>query len=322
MPDLSSIYCRKCDYNLTGLSEPRCPECGQGFDPSNPRTFYARSWDFRFRRQARRALILTAGLLLTFGLAAGGGLGWLYWGWRTEQSALKALMQVRGYICIRPVDLGRVSHLLPARWQWMLDRASSIFLSDPTRVWAFSGLPPSLCFTGNADLTDRDLVHLESLHYLTHVALLCGPHVTDDGFRPLQKLRRLQGLTLDCGGPGWGMPPRITGAGFVYLKDLPNLRQLSVGGAPITDESLANLAGMQWLDSIDLSYTPVGDAGLIHLRSLSHVHDLRLDHTNVGDASIPTLLAMRLQQVSLAATKVSPQGLHRLKASIPMVSAP
>ena len=25
-------HCRHCGYNLTGLSEPRCPECGKEFD--------------------------------------------------------------------------------------------------------------------------------------------------------------------------------------------------------------------------------------------------------------------------------------------------
>jgi drug/metabolite transporter (DMT)-like permease len=28
-------YCAKCNYNLAGLSEPRCPECGTRFHPSN-----------------------------------------------------------------------------------------------------------------------------------------------------------------------------------------------------------------------------------------------------------------------------------------------
>ena len=31
-------FCSKCAYNLTGLSEPRCPECGTEFDPSNLRS--------------------------------------------------------------------------------------------------------------------------------------------------------------------------------------------------------------------------------------------------------------------------------------------
>ena len=27
-------HCQQCDYNLTGLTESRCPECGTRFDPS------------------------------------------------------------------------------------------------------------------------------------------------------------------------------------------------------------------------------------------------------------------------------------------------
>lgn len=35
----SHRYCRQCGYQLNGLSENRCPECGQTFDPNEPRTF-------------------------------------------------------------------------------------------------------------------------------------------------------------------------------------------------------------------------------------------------------------------------------------------
>ncbi len=36
------MYCRKCQYDLTQLSEERCPECGRSFDPTKPRTFQRR----------------------------------------------------------------------------------------------------------------------------------------------------------------------------------------------------------------------------------------------------------------------------------------
>jgi hypothetical protein len=36
---LPSLYCRQCGYQLAGLSENRCPECGQTFDPNNSETF-------------------------------------------------------------------------------------------------------------------------------------------------------------------------------------------------------------------------------------------------------------------------------------------
>ena len=33
------MYCMKCQYNLRGLQESRCPECGTSFDPNDAATF-------------------------------------------------------------------------------------------------------------------------------------------------------------------------------------------------------------------------------------------------------------------------------------------
>ncbi len=35
----TTLFCPTCDYNLTGLSEQRCPECGTEFDPDAIRRF-------------------------------------------------------------------------------------------------------------------------------------------------------------------------------------------------------------------------------------------------------------------------------------------
>ncbi len=32
-PEVLHLRCERCGYNLTGLTEPRCPECGTPFDP-------------------------------------------------------------------------------------------------------------------------------------------------------------------------------------------------------------------------------------------------------------------------------------------------
>lgn len=36
-PAAVELLCYRCDYPLTGLPQPRCPECGLSFDWGDPR---------------------------------------------------------------------------------------------------------------------------------------------------------------------------------------------------------------------------------------------------------------------------------------------
>jgi hypothetical protein len=42
MPSPEMMRCLDCGYDLHGLSENRCPECGRGFDPDDPATYARR----------------------------------------------------------------------------------------------------------------------------------------------------------------------------------------------------------------------------------------------------------------------------------------
>ncbi len=61
--------CLGCGYILDGLPEPRCPECGRGFDPADPHSYGPAHEDF----SPRTCLIIalsTCGMLLLGGVCS------------------------------------------------------------------------------------------------------------------------------------------------------------------------------------------------------------------------------------------------------------
>jgi hypothetical protein len=63
--DRDPMYCRHCGYSLLHLTKPRCPECGEAFDPEGPTTFGPAKGPRR--PYWRRATLYLLPLLMTAG---------------------------------------------------------------------------------------------------------------------------------------------------------------------------------------------------------------------------------------------------------------
>jgi len=57
------IFCPSCSYNLRGLAENRCPECGSEFDPAAPRITEI-PWEHRDRLGWFRAYTQTVWMVI------------------------------------------------------------------------------------------------------------------------------------------------------------------------------------------------------------------------------------------------------------------
>ncbi|MGD0900670.1 MAG: hypothetical protein ABR915_22790 [Thermoguttaceae bacterium] len=97
------------------------------------------------------------------------------------------------------------------------------------------------------------------------------------------------------------------------IKRLPQLRELYLAGARITDDGLAALGALTQLQVLILTGTGVSDAGLEHIRGLRQLQVLWLGRTGVTDSGLAHLTGMlRLQYLDLYGTKVTDAGLVHL----------
>ncbi len=119
-------FCLSCAYPLCGLPEPRCPECGGGFDPDDPATYVVRPvgrWArFFLRAPTWRLHLLVAGAALcslwTFS-NPGHLLAWVWviltWPWLLLFWGLKSLGYLVVWIRYQPGRRFRAAVL----WPWL-----------------------------------------------------------------------------------------------------------------------------------------------------------------------------------------------------------
>jgi serine/threonine protein kinase len=98
------------------------------------------------------------------------------------------------------------------------------------------------------------------------------------------------------------------------LKGLDGLIELDLGDTKVTDPGLIHLKGLKRLARLSLHYTAVTDAGLIHLRDLGELVHLWLGGTQVTDEGLDHLRDFKaLKRLGLNWTRVSDAGLSRFR---------
>lgn len=204
------IYCRQCGYELVGLSEPRCPECGQPFDPDNSRTFqrHPRGWLLRWwlRRAAWAMMVLVVATVLSLAVT----MMVLHSRWKAQEKAVAAIRQAGGRVSIVrsrsdllvglfgfrtnvAFDNGPAQYrqgLLGKRFAYLTDRA--------VHVQLFGG-PIATDSDAWQDMAIDDawLAKLVDLPY-AEVLEIASPHVTDTGLDCLRHVTSLHHVALRC----------------------------------------------------------------------------------------------------------------------------
>jgi hypothetical protein len=326
-------YCRGCDYMLRGIGDTgKCPECGRDFDLNNPQTWtrYPR------RRRVWRMLRWPVSFLLLLVLASAGGVGWLYWDWRSEQAVIQWVKDQRGHVSTRPIGPTWVKERA-GRWAWLLERADRVDVTAPVPVAS----PPPLwqmawareVWLWEEGVTDEWIAALarvrtlesltlintrvgdEGLQRLGHrqgllVLGLASPLVSDEGLAVLANFPNLKGL-------GWG-GKQIRGDGLVHLRHVPKLEVLYLNATSVVDEALAAVGQRHALKRLELWGTQVTSAGMAHLSRLNQLEYMNLSNTALDDAAVEHLAKLTsLKTLFVQGTQMTLAGVDRLREALP-----
>ncbi|XAM00577.1 hypothetical protein OT109_04135 [Phycisphaeraceae bacterium D3-23] len=108
------MYCRDCDYPLKELAEPRCPECGRGFDASDATSYLPKRKQRTFKRWMfyLRATVLPLALIWLFFVA------WHDRATSISSEQTSSFVQVFSFLAVFFIFHGLISRafLIPFLW--------------------------------------------------------------------------------------------------------------------------------------------------------------------------------------------------------------
>ena len=134
--------------------------------------------------------------------------------------------------------------------------------------------------------------------------------VTDKGAECLSQIRSLMHVHL--------AGTHVSNVGLAHLGQLGGLLELNLARTDVNDDGLAHLGRLSRLRELDLSGCAIEGPGLVNLHGLP-LQWLKLNDTPLTDVSIAALtgLSKGILVIELRGTKLSPEGLMKIKQAFP-----
>lgn len=171
----------------------------------------------------------------------------------------------------------------------------------------FESLAKLVLVNVKSDVTGKGLANLSGLANLRSLFLGCRS-ISPEGLAHLSRMTYLNELDLDI--------PELDHIEF--LRQFTRLTRLTLMHTAITDDDLANIAGLKQLDGLGVSYAQIGDEGLRHVAGLSNLFSLELSHTRITDAGLDQLPSLsKCMLLDIQGTAVTRVGEARLRAKYP-----
>jgi hypothetical protein len=164
-------------------------------------------------------------------------------------------------------------------------------------------------------LNDERLAHLADLAELEYLQTNLA-QVTDEGLKPLARLKRLRNLKFFHPGKSF------SGAGLAHLAELPNLQSLTVAGSlAFNDEGMAAVAKLTRLQEFRTWHAGSTQEGVKKLTALTHLKSLTLGQRLTykppacpTDETIGILATMKsLESLQLDEARLTLPALQQLK---------
>ena len=146
-----------------------------------------------------------------------------------------------------------------------------------------------------------------------------APGIGLDSPAALWRLRR-QGATVEFAGQPFVQAATLRGPGctdqsIALLSELPNLRELRLEDAAVTDAGLRQVAQLSRLEIFHVARCGITDQGLSALRQLSNLAWLHLEATDITSGGLSVLDELAtLQVLALPGLPLDEQGLKRIGA--------